>query len=258
MLAVECGDLAVPPEVAILIEGDVVARAFDDEHARDGAASAVQRERIVHGRLQRRHASLAPSAIGRDHEARLSVVDASAQTFSAEASEDHRVRCAEARDREHRDHRLRDHRHVDGHAVARGDAEAGEHVRGALHLVRELGVREGACVAGFALEVERDAVAVARCHVAIEAVRRDVQLAVLEPLRERRVRPVEHLAERLRPLQVLGLLRPVPLGILRGLPVDGRVGDVGLLAELRTRSIRLRCCSLGEVVAFNTAGLIAH
>ena len=70
-----------------------------------------------------------------------------------------------------------------------------------------------AVVAVLALPVEGDAVAVAGVDVAVEAVGGDVQLAAVEPLRERRVGPVEDLVPGLDPLELLGPDRPPGLGV---------------------------------------------
>ena len=148
------------------------------------------------------------AAVGGDDELGVRVLDAGAQRVGAEPAEHHRVHRAEPGDREHRDDGLRDQRQVDGDPVALRHAEAGEHVRGPLHLGGELGVGDGAGVARLALEVDGDAVAVAGEHVAVEAVVGDVELAVGEPLRERRVAPVEGRGEGLVPVQGAGLVGP--------------------------------------------------
>ena len=71
---------------------------------------------------------------------------------------------------------LGDHRHVEVDAVALAHAEALEHVGEPLHVGEEVGVGDGAGVAGLALPVVGDPVAVAGGDVAVEAVRRDVEL----------------------------------------------------------------------------------
>ena len=85
---------------------------------------------------------------------------------------------------------LGDHRHVDGDAVALLHAEALERVGQLLHLGEEVGVGDGAGVAGLALPVVRDPVAVAGVDVAVEAVRRYVEPTADEPLGEREL-PIE-------------------------------------------------------------------
>jgi hypothetical protein len=71
--------------------------------------------------------------------------------------------------------------------------------------------------------------------VPVEAVRRDVQLAAAEPLRERRLGPVEDLVELLDPVELLGPRTPPRLRIAVGTLVDPRVGGVRLGGELRRR-----------------------
>src|SRR5204863_5535168 len=76
--------------------------------------------------------------------------------------------------------------------------------------------------------------------MAIEAVVRGVQLAVVEPLEERRVRLVEGFREGLRPLELLArVLRPealeIRLGFLAHRLVGGHAGNVRLLHEFRRR-----------------------
>ena len=84
----------------------------------------------------------------------LGVVDAAGERVGGEAAEDHRVRGADAGAGQHRDHGLGDHRHVDRDPVAGLDAELGQRVGGLADLVLELGVGDGAGVAGLALPVE--------------------------------------------------------------------------------------------------------
>ncbi len=224
----------VPPLVAARLEGDVVLGAPHDEHVLDAAGGLA--DRLVDGGLQREDPPLAVAAVGGDDELRLGVVDARREAVGAEAAEDDRVDGADARDREHRDDGLGDHRQVDGDAVSGAHAEALEHVRGALDLVGELGVGDVAAVAGLALEVDGDPVAEAGLDVAVEAVDGDVELAVVEPLRERRVRPVEGAGEGLVPgEQLTGLVGPEGEAVGLGCLVEGRVGN-GLGGELGARA----------------------
>src|SRR6201999_1880789 len=90
-----------------------------------------------------------------------------------------------------------------------------------------------------AAPVVGDAVAVARLHVAVDAVVGDVQLAADEPLGERRVRPVEHLVPLLVPVQRLGALGPEPLVVLVRALVDRGVRDDRVLGEVLGRRERL-------------------
>ncbi|MDH6225791.1 hypothetical protein M2169_002761 [Streptomyces sp. MJP52] len=189
-------------------------------------------ERLVHGGLEGGRLAAAPAAVGGDDHLGVGVLDAGGQRVGGEASEDHGVRGADAGTGQHRDGRLRDHGHVDGHPVALADTQLQQRVGGAGHLVLEFGVRDGAAVAGLALEVDGHPVAVAGLHVTIHAVVGDVERAVLEPLGERRVRPVERLVRLGVPGQAAGLLgpeaEPVSLGLLIRLRRDvGRGGQLG-------------------------------
>ena len=145
------------------------------------------------------------------------VVDPAAQRLGREPGEHHGVRGAEPRARQHRDHGLGDHRQVDRDAVAGLHAELRQRMGRLGDLDLQLGVGDVEPVAGLALEPDRDLVAVAGLHVAVDAVVGDVEPAADEPLRERRARPVEHLGERLGPRQVPRLLRPEPQPVGRGL-----------------------------------------
>ena len=89
-------------------------------------------------------------------------------------------------------------------------------------------------VARLALEVDGDAVAVAGFDVPVHAVVRDVELAVLEPLRERRVGPVERLGRLRGPGQAACLLGPEAQPVGLGLLVR-RSGDVGFGGQIGGR-----------------------
>ncbi len=142
---------------------------------------------------------------------------------------------AEAGAGEHRDDRLRDHRQVDRDPVSGLDPEFGECVRRLRHLGEELGIRQRPGVPGLAFEVDGHPVAVAGEDMPVEAVVRDVELSVGEPLGERRVRPVEHLGEVVLPVdEFTGLLGPEALEVL-GTALIGVFPDIGGGRELLWR-----------------------
>lgn len=131
-----------------------------------------------------------------------------------------------------------DHRQVDGDAIALLDAERLERVGGAAHLGVELAIGERAHLAGLADPDERALVA-ARGEVPVEAVLRQVELAVGEPAHERRLGLVEHLRERLDPVEAARLFGPERLGVLGGAAVHrlvfGERLDLGARGEVGGR-----------------------
>ena len=150
----------VPPDVAAVLHGrpalDRIAQPPDDEHVLDGRG---RQQRLVDGRLEGRRLAPPPAAVRGDDQLRLRVVDAIRERLGAEAAEDDRVRCSEARAGQHRDRQLRDHRHVDRDAIAGPDAQLLERVGRLADLAQEVGVGQRARVAGLADPVVGDLVA---------------------------------------------------------------------------------------------------
>jgi hypothetical protein len=117
---------------------------------------------LVGGRLQREDLAAPVAAVGGDEHLGLGVVDAVGEALGAEPAEHHAVRGADAGAGQHGHRGLGDHRQVDVDAVALADTEVLQRVGELLHLGEQLGVGDGAGVAGLALPVERDLVALAR------------------------------------------------------------------------------------------------
>ena len=224
---------------------------------------------LLHGK----RVAAAQRGVRGDECLRLRELHALAHGLGREAAEDDVVDRADARAAEHRGDGLGDHRHVDADDVALADAEVLEHVRKALDLVEEpvvgdlLAPFSVAIVVGvLGLPVERDAIAVAGGYVAVEAVGGDVQLAAVEPLRVRRVGPVENVVPRLDPLELLGPARPPCLAVRRGLLVDAGVGDVRVGSELvgggKVSSVSMSTSSSGTCTSSSSclrvAVLIRH
>ncbi len=227
-----CDDL-VQPLVARRVPGDVAAGALVDDHVLDGIA-ATQRQRLVDDGLQRQLLAAAQLFVGGDHGHGAGVLDAVAQRLRREAAEHHRVRRTDARAGLHRDHALDAHRHVDDDAVALLDAARLQCVGELAGLCQQRLVADLGDLAVVGLEDDGGLVAQALFDVAVQAVVGDVELAVLEPLEERRVALVEHLGERLLPADELaGLAGPealvVGLGLGAQLVVRLDAGDVGAL-----------------------------
>ncbi len=266
-----------PPVVPALVPVHVLAVALDHHDVLHGVPVAVSLagQGVVDRGLQGAGLAAAVGAVGGDHELGLGVLDPGAQRVGGEAAEHHRVHGADPGAGQQRDHGLGDHGQVDGHAVALGHAEGLERVRGLLHLLGQLRVGVGAGVAGFALEVDGHPVAEPVLHVPVQRVVRGVDLAADEPLRERRVGPVQGLREVLVPGQQLaGLLRPesgavgVGLGVIvradhgvRGEVLRG--GKLAVLMQQVFKSVALLAWRLAAVavepgVSWDMVNLIIH
>jgi hypothetical protein len=218
------------------VAGGVVAGDPPDHNA--GGDRRRGRQRHVDDRLEQVGCAPAEAAVGGDDHLALGVVDAVGQGVGREPAEHHRVGGADAGAGQHGDRQLGDHRHVDGDPVAALDAQALEHVGEALHLGQQVGVGDGAGVAGLALPVVGDLVALPRIDVAVEAVAGHVELPAHEPLGERQL-PLEDGVPVFVPgHEVGGLLGPEALPVALGLVVDLGVDDQGVLLEALGRRER--------------------
>ena len=166
------------PHVA---DGNEVARlgiALDDDDVLDAGRVL---ERGVGEFLERDVFAGAQRDIGRDEQFAFGIIDAARERVRAEPAEHHRMNRADARAAEHGHGGFGNHRHVDRHAVALLDAERFQDV-GELADFR-VQFRVGDALdffLRFALPDDGGLVA-ARLEMAVEAVDRDVELAVLEP-----------------------------------------------------------------------------
>ncbi len=223
-------DDVVPPHVAGVVPVHVLAGTPDHQHLVDVLALLLGlADRLVDRRLERRRVAAPVAAVRGDDHLRLAVGDPVGQRVSGEAAEHHRVRRTDAGAGQHRDRDLGDHRHVDRDPVALLDAQLGQRVRGLADLVLELGVGDVAgVVLGLADPVQGDLVAVAVLDVPVDAVVRRVDRAADEPLRERRVVPVEDPVPLLAPVEALGLLGPEALAV-------GVRAFVGVLLDVGVR-----------------------
>ena len=137
------------------------------------------------------------------------------------------MRRTKARAGEHRDRHFRDHRHVDCYAIALANAERLQRVRRLLYLAVQVVVGEGAAITRLTNPVNGNLLAEPRRHMAVNAVLRNVQRAVGEPLGEREV-PLQRLGEGGAPGESLSrLLRPEGNGVGRRFGVDPST-DVGV------------------------------
>ncbi|GAB3775843.1 hypothetical protein GCM10028867_13910 [Nocardioides pacificus] len=229
-------DDVVPPDVHAVVPGDVLAGAAYDEHVAD--VEALGRglgAGLVDGRLEGGGVAAPVAAVGGDDHLGLAVDQAGGERVGGEAAEDDRVGRADPGAGEHRDDRLGDHRQIDRDPVAGLDAQRGQRVGRAGDLALQVGIGERAgVVGGLADPVQRDAVAVAGLDVAVHAVVRRVEAPADEPLRERRVVPVEDPVPLPVPAEPLRLLCPEALAVGVG-PVVGLGRDVGRRGQLGRR-----------------------
>ena len=106
---------------------------------------------------------------------------------------------------EHGDRHFGHHRHVDSNAVALGNTERLQCVGSLLHLTQQVAVGDSATVARLADPVEGDLLATTGGNVPIDAVLRNVELAIIKPLREGEV-PLQGFGEGRAPGQQLSSL----------------------------------------------------
>ncbi len=196
-----------PPLVPAFVPVHVLAVALDHHHVLHGVA--IGGEGLVHCRLQGAGLAAAVRAVRGDHQFCFGVIDPGAERIRREAAEHHRVDGPDPGAGQQGDDGFRDHGEVHGHPVALGHTQGLEGVGGLLYFLGELRVGVGAGVAGFALKIDGNAIAQAVFHVPVQRVVGGVDFASHEPLRERRVGPVQGLGEVLVPgEQFTGLLRP--------------------------------------------------
>ena len=152
----------------------------------------------------------------------------------------------------HRDDAFDAHRQVDDDAIALLDATRLERIGELADLGQQLLIGDLGDGTVVRFEDDGNLVAEAGFDVAVEAVVRDVQLAIGKPLEERRVRLVEHLGERLLPADMLtGQAGPVTgvvfFGLIAQRLVGIHAGDRRLLDEIGRGVEKLYGFILGHV-----------
>ena len=227
----------MPPEVAAVHHGDVLAGALNDEHMLDARG-------LLHGLVDvdLEPAGLAApvAAIGGDDQLRLRVVDAVGECLGREAAEDDGVRRADAGAGEHRDRQLRNHRHVDGDAIAAPHTELLNALAARFTSSKRSSVGDDLAVSRLALPVEGDLVTAPGIDVAIEAVYGDIELATVEPLGEGGI-PLQDSVPGAIPIELCRFFGPKPLWVGRGPFIDRRVVDICLSREIRPEAETVRC-----------------
>ena len=257
-------DRVLPPDVTSLahLAGRPGVRQHDDR------LELVELLRLrIDGRLERHHRPLAHRAVGGYQRLRAGEAELLAHRLCREAVEHDVVRRANSRAGQHRDRDLRNHRQVDANDVALADAPRLEYVGEPLDFTQQVGVGDSALLASLAAPVERDAIAEAGLHVAIDTVVAGVDPAADEPLVERRPGLVEHRLPRLRPVEQLACLRlPPGAEIPLRLFVDRVIADQRRGTEVlrrlepldREQAIELgrefgaECCRLGRSLSHSS------
>lgn len=219
----------VPPEVAAVLHGGVLAGAFHDQHGFHLQVAVFVvgggAEGVVDDGFEGEGFAAAELAVGGDDDAGAGVDEALAEGGCAEAAEDDGVDDAEAGAGQHGDDGFGDAGQVDGGAVAGAEAEGGQVVGGFADVVEEFLVGDVTGVVGvFADPVVGDDVSAAGVDVAVEAVGCGVDGAAVEPAGAGCVAPVEDGGPGGVPVKVLGGSFPVFDDVV----IDG--DDVGVEA----------------------------
>ncbi|SAK68240.1 hypothetical protein AWB80_03378 [Caballeronia pedi] len=191
-------DDLVQPRVAPFRPRDLAARALINDDVLHLLAAA-RGECFVGDAFERQRFAAAHLFVGGDERDRADIDETFIERLRRETAEHDRMRCADAHARLHRDDAFDRHRQIDHDAVALFHAALPERVGEAADAIEQIligDVGDGAVV-GF--EDDRVVVAAARFDMTVETVVRRVQLAVLEPRVERRLRFIQHLGERLVP-----------------------------------------------------------
>ena len=196
--------LAMPPDIAALLDVNVVAGPPENDDTLDRGATA---QRVVHIFFQRHDGAAAIPAICRDDRDRAAVGDPIADALGAESAEDHGVDRADPRAGEHGDGSLRNRRHVNDDAISFADFVSLQDVRETADIAMQLLVSERAFIARLALPENGGLVSIRPGQMAIEAILRDVQFPAREPFRERRL-PFQDFAPALLPDEFARLARP--------------------------------------------------
>ncbi len=231
-------DELVQPQVARRRERDVAAGPLVDDHVAN-ALAAAHAERFIDDHLQRQMLAPTRLLVGGDDRNGAGVDDPLLQRLGREAAEDDRMRGADPCAGLHRDDAFDRHRDVDEDAVALLDPERLQAVGEPADAVVEVAIGDLGHRSVVGLENDRDLLGIAVRKIAIEAVVRDIELAVLEPFVERRLGLVERFRERLVPQDLVArVLCPEAGEVLGGVRVERvEVGllDVGLRDEFARR-----------------------
>ena len=212
----------------------VLARiAPPDEYLFDGAAHfSGNLDGFIGFGFVVEHFAVTVVAVHRDEDFTARVHRPFGAGFAAEAGEDDRVNDAQTRTRQHGDGQFKHHGHVNGHAVARFQAQRLEHGGDFVDAHKEFLVSEHEVRFIFRLGYKDESGFVAVFgQVAVNAVVAGVQLAAHKPLPEGRIAGVERCMPVLVPVEQVGVffeaLREVFLAetLVNGFIRHVRLGD---------------------------------
>ncbi len=212
----------LPPDVAPFLHRHrlpVGANATNDHDLLDAGRL---RDGSVRHFLERYDVAAPPGAVLRQEHLGTAVVDAIAQRVRAEASEDDRVRRANARAGKQRDDRLRHHAHVNGDAVARSNTEVGQRGRRAHDFAVQFEVRQSPRVPRLAFPHESGLRAARGRQVPVQAALAHVERAAEEELGLWQC-PVDELRPRRAPNELARLFTPEHVRLFERLAVHRRV-----------------------------------
>ena len=165
--------LAVPPDVAILLNVDIEVGAAENDDTLD---RGVAFDRVVDVLLESDDLAAPVAAVRRDNDAGAAVRDAVLDAFAAEPAKDHAMNSTDARACEHRDGRLRNVRKVNEDTRPFLAAVALEDVCKDADFAVKLLVGEDTPVAGFPFPNDGSLVAARPGEMAVEAIFRDIEL----------------------------------------------------------------------------------
>ncbi len=199
----------VHPDVAACDHVDLAARAPQHDDLTQTVAP-TQTDRFIDDGLQGQLLTATQLLVGRDDHDSARVFNAVTQALGREATEDHRVGGTDAGAGLHGHHAFDRHGQVQHHAIALFHPLRLQRVGQATHTREQVTVGDMGDLAVIRLEDDGHFVAPTSLHMAIQAVVRSVDQAVVKPAVERRMALVERPREGLVPREELSCqARPV-------------------------------------------------
>ncbi len=204
-------DGGFPVDVAALDDGHIGPGVFQDQNPRH-ARHLFQR--LVDIGLQRHLAAPAAALVGGDDKGGAAVFDTARDAVGREAAENDRMDGSDTGAGQHGIGRFRHHGHIEGDAVALLDPLIFQHIGQTRDLIMQFAIGDLAAVGWLVTFPDDGDLILASGQVAVDAVGRDVQHPVLEPLDAEVVLVERHVLDPGReghPVQALRHLGPVGL-----------------------------------------------